>query len=342
MTMAAISVVLLASVLLPLNMVSQVRAGSTLARIRAAKSLSCGIVTEEPEYSMADAHGNRSAFDIDLCKAVAVAVLGPNARFTVKPFRDEASSLLALKTGQIDLLATGSPYIRNNNGSFGFGRPIFYDYQGFLVNKTMGINSPRDLAGKKVCFLIGTEIENQVSAYMRRQKISYIPGPFSEEGEMEAAFLTGNCTAITADVSQLAFERIAFGERSKHLEILPDVIAKDPLAPAYRLDDPQWAAIVDWLMQALIQAEESGVTRANLPEMKKSDDLAVRRLLGNQRGYGQFLALDDDWASWTIEAIGNFGEIYERDLGSGSAMKLDRGLNNLWTHGGLMYANPLR
>jgi general L-amino acid transport system substrate-binding protein len=240
-------------------------AGTTLDKIKAAGSLTCGINTEEPEYSTQDAHGNHGAFDLDICKAVAVAVLGTNAKFTVKPYRDEQDALTALKSGEIALLATGSPnYINTTNAGLGFSRPVFYDYQGFLVNKTMGIRSPKDLAGKKICFLGGTEIEAQIQGYMKREKIDWLPFPFQEEGEMEAAFITHNCAAITADVSQLAYERIAFKSMARDFEILPDVVAKDPLAPTYRLDDLQWAAIVNWTVESLIQAEESGVTQANI------------------------------------------------------------------------------
>jgi general L-amino acid transport system substrate-binding protein len=318
-------------------------AGSTLDKIKAAGSLPCGINTEQPEYSTQDAHGNHGAFDLDICKAVAVAVLGPNAKFTVKPFRDEQEALQALKAGEIALLATGSSnYMNTTNAGFGFARPIFYDYQGFLVNKTMGIRSPKDLAGKKICFLGGTEIEIQLQGYMKREKIDWLPFSFQEEGEMEAAFITRNCAAITADASQLAYERIAFKDLARDFEILPDVVAKDPLAPTYRLDDPQWAAIVDWTVEALIQAEESGATQANLAEMKKSGDPVIQRLLGVQHGYGQYLLLDDAWAARVIEAVGNYGEIFERDLGAQSVMKLPRGPNGLWTQGGLMYALPVR
>jgi general L-amino acid transport system substrate-binding protein len=318
-------------------------AGATLDRIRTAGSLPCGINIEEPEYSTQDAHGNHVVLDMDICKAVAVAVLGPNAKFTVKQFRDEQDALKGLKSGEIALLATGSPnYLNTANSGFGFARPIFYDYQAFFVNKTMGIASPKDLAGKKICFLGGTEIEMQLTSYMQREKIKWLPFPFQEEGEMEAALVTRNCAAVTADVSQLAYERLGFKGVAKDFEILPDVIAKDPLAPAYILDDPLWATIVNWTVEALIQAEESGVTQANLAEMKKSDDEVVRRLVGVHRGYGQYVGLDDAWAARVIEAVGNYGEMFERDLGSRSVMKLPRGANNLWTQGGLMYALPIR
>ncbi len=342
--MGRISTLVLFSVAgLALGTTATASTGTTLDRIRTAGSLACGINTEEPEYSTQDAHGNHGAFDQDICKAVAVAVLGPNARFTIKPFRDEQDALKALRSGEIALLATGSPnYINTTNAGFGFARPVFYDYQGFLVNKTMGIRAPRDLAGKKICFLGGTEIEMQIQGYMKREKIEWLPFSFQEEGEMEAAFITRNCAAITADVSQLAYERIAFKTMARDFEILPDVVAKDPLAPAYRLDDAQWAAIVNWTVEALIQAEESGVTQANVAAMKKSDDPVIQRLLGAQRGYGQYLGLDDAWAAHVIEAVGSYGEIFDRDLGPGSVMSLARGPNNLWAQGGLMYALPLR
>jgi general L-amino acid transport system substrate-binding protein len=341
--MSRISVLLLSFAWFVVATTATAHAGTTLDRIKAAGSLPCGINTEEPEYSTQDAHGNHSAFDLDICKAVAVAVLGPNAKFTAVPFRDEQDALKALKSGEIALLATASPNLINTaDAALGFARPVFYDYQGFLVNKTMGITSPRDLAGKKICFLGGTEIEAEVSGYMKRENIKWLPFPFQEEGEMEAAFITRNCAAVTADVSQLAFERIAFKGMAKDFEILPDVIAKDPLAPTYRRDDPQWATIVNWTVEALIQAEESGITQANLAGMKKSDDPSIRRLLGTQRGYGQFIGLDDAWAARVIEAVGNYGETFERDLGSGSVMKLARGSNHLWTQGGLMYALPIR
>jgi len=342
--MARISRLLLLSIAcLPFANIAAARAGTTLDKIKAAGSLPCGIDTEEPEYSTEDAHGNHGAFDVDICKAVAVAALGPNAKVVIKSFRDEADSLNALKSGQIALLATGSSnYFNGTSAGFGFSRPVFYDYQGFLVNKTMGIQSPKDLAGKKVCFLAGTEIEIQLQGYMRREKIDWLPFSFQEEGEMEAAFMTRNCAAISADVSQLAYEQIAFRSRARDFAILPDVIAKDPLAATYRLDDPEWAAIVNWTVEALIQSEESGVTQANLVEMKKGDDPVIKRLLGSSRGYGQYLGLRDGWAADVIDAVGNYGEIFDRDLGPNSNMKLPRGPNNLWTHGGLMYALPVR
>ena len=314
----------------------------TLEKIRQAKSISCGVNFDEAEYSTSDAHGNRSRFDLDLCKAVATAVLGPEGKLVVVPYRDEADALAGLKSGEISVLATGTPTFINTTSGFAFSRPVFYDYMGFLVNNTMDIHTPKDFAGKKVCFLGGTEIEVQLQGYMQREGIKWLPFPFQEEGEMEAALVTRNCAAVVADVSQLGYERIAFKGASKYFVIMPEIVASDPLALTSLASDPQWATIVDWTFEALLQAEQSGVTQANVAAMKKSDDPVTQRLLGTQRGYGQYLGLDDAWAARTIEAVGNYGEMYERDLGSGSVMKLPRGANNLSTHGGLMLALPVR
>jgi general L-amino acid transport system substrate-binding protein len=322
---------------------SVISAGPTLSRIRAANTLNCGVDFEEAEYSNSDSHGNHSAFDLELCKAIAVAVLGSHAVTKIVSYRDEADALTGLQSGAIAVLATGSINYNNTaNHHFGFSRPALYDYQGFIVEKASNIHSTADLANKKVCFLLGGEGEIEIHAYMDRQKIKWLPFPFSEEGEMEAALITHNCDTISADVTQLAYERIAFRNMASSYEILPDVVAKDPLAPTYRLDDPQWANIVNWVVNALILAEESGIKRANLPEMKHSEDPAIMRLLGTQHGWGQYLGLDDAWAARVIEAVGNYGELYDRTLGPPSVMRLPRGVNSLWSHGGLLYADPIR
>ena len=315
----------------------------TLAHIRTAGTLACGVDFEEAEYSTRDAHGNHSAFDLDLCKAIAVAVLGPAAKFKIVPYRDEAGALAGLQSGEIAVLATGSVnYMNTAAHPFGFTSPVFHDSQAFLVSRASNIHSSKDLAGKKICFLGGTEIETQIQGYMQRRQIAWLPFPFQEEGEMEAAFITHNCDAVTADLSQLAYERIAFRSMAREFIILPEVIAKDPLAPVFRTDDPQWAAIVRWVVQSLIQAEESGVTQANVPEMLHSTDPVIQRLLGTQRGYSQYLGLDDAWAANVLQAVGNYGELFERTLGSHSLMHLDRGQDNLWSQGGLLIADPVR
>ena len=312
---------------------------TTLARIHSANELHCGLNSEQAEYSNLDAHGNHAAFDVDLCKAVAVAILGPGAHFTMVPFPDENDSLTALRSGKIDLLSTATPSLANHAGAtVAFGRPVLFDFQSFMVNRALNIKTPRDLAGKKVCFLVETNIEVNLQAYMQRQQIAFIPFPFQEEGEMEAAFITGNCAAISADVTQLAYERVSFRKMAANFEILPDVIAKDPLVPATRADDPALQAIVSAVADALIEAEELGLTQSNLEEKKKRPDTAIQRFLGVTGGTGKPLGLDDTWAARTIQAVGNYGEVFDRDLGPRSPLHLDRGPNRLWTNGGLLIA----
>jgi general L-amino acid transport system substrate-binding protein len=332
------------SLLLLALLVSQARAltGPTLARVRSAQQLSCGVNIEEPEYSLDDAHGNHSKFDNELCQAVAVSVLGSGAKYVIHTYRYEADALKALQKGEIDLVATGSPYLDNDNGSFVFGRPIFYDTQGILLNRALGVRSAKDLEGKKICFLVGTEIERQLTAYMDRNRVHFIPGPFSEEGEMEVALVSTTCSAVSADVSQLAYERTNFKSLAKDFVILPDVVANDPLAPVTLPGDAQWSAIVNWSLQALVLAEEEGVTARNVDEKKQGGDLLTQRLLGVNRGWGQFLGLDDEWAAREIRAVGNYGELFDRTLGAASPMRLERGANRLWNEGGLLLPEPIR
>ena len=316
-------------------------AGTVLDKTRAAHSLTCGVIKEEEDYSRDEDHGNRAAFDIDICKAVAVAALGPNAAFTVKVYPDEPAGVAALTKGEVDLLPSASPTLRHEVvDDLGFSRPTFYDAQGFLVLTSSGIRSARDLAGKKVCFLTGSEAEPGLHAFADHEHLSYIWYPFSEAGEMEAAFFTGNCMAVTSDVSQLANMRAIDPRRSGEFTLLPDRIRKDPLAAAYRLTDPQFGAVVNWTVEALIEAEELGVTRANIGQMKTSADPDVQTLLGRPLATGKLLGLDTHWSMHVIEATGNYGEIYERDLGSGSPLRIERGENRLWTKGGLMFALP--
>ena len=317
-------------------------AQATLAKVRAAGHLACGINREEPEYSNLDAHGNRALFDIDLCKATAVAILGPGARFDVTAFPDEVTSLKALEGGTVDLVATATPSLTNVT-TFGlnFGRVMLFDYQGLMVNGTMGVHTIADLAGRKICYLTETSIELNLNNAMALRRITFNQFPFQEEGEMEAAFLTNNCAAISADSTQLAYERIAFRAKGLDYAILPDVLAKDPLASASRNSDPQWSALITSVGELLLQAEESGITAANVDSRTSDPDPVTSHLLGVSPGLGKPLALDDQWGRRTLRAVGNYGEIFARDLGPSTPMRLVRGSNRLWTDGGLMIAGPL-
>jgi general L-amino acid transport system substrate-binding protein len=323
-----------------------VHAESALDRVRAAHSLTCGVIQEEEDYSHAEDHGNRAAFDLDMCKAVAVAVLGKGAAFTVKVFPAEEDGVDALRRGAVELLASASPTLRNETvEGLGFTRPTFYDGEGLMILNDAAIRSPldltgKDLAGKKVCFVIESRTETGLRDYAAREHISYIWYPFSEAGEMEAAFFTGNCAALAGDVSQLANTRAIDPKRAHDFTILPQILREDPLAVAYRQGDPRFAAVVNAVVDTLIEAEELGLTRANAgsASMAASPEFAVQALLGRPLGTGTLLGLDRYWARNVIEATGNYGEIFARDLGLGSPLRLERGENRLWTEGGLMYA----
>ncbi len=262
-------------------------AESALDRIRAAHSLTCGVIQEEEDYSHAEDHGNRAAFDLDMCKAVAVAVLGKGAAFTIKVFPAEQDGVDALRRGAVELLASASPTERNETvEGLGFTRPTFYDGEGLMILNNAAIHLPLDLAGKKICFVIESRSETGLRDYAARAHISYIWYPFSEAGEMEAAFFTGNCDALAGDVSQLANTRAIDPKRAHDFTILPQILREDPLAAAYRQGDPRFAAVVNAVVDALIEAEELGVTRANAgsASMAASPEFAVQALLGRPLG----------------------------------------------------------
>jgi general L-amino acid transport system substrate-binding protein len=316
---------------------------TTLARVRAAGVLRCGIDQEEAEYTTSDDHGNREAFDADLCRAVAVAVLGKDARVQATRFPDDQTAMTALKKGDLDLAATLPDDFSHAVGThLEFTRPVLWDGVGFLLPDGSKVEHAWQLSGKKICFLAETAVEEAVRAWFVREHLNFIPFPFQEEGEMQAAFATGNCGALAGEATRLAETHMAFEHRGHHQRLLPERISADPLAAAVREDDPQWAAIVRWVMEVLVAAEESGVTKANVEAMRKraDSDPALRFLLGGSREIGSALGLDNDWVARVIAATGNYAEIYERDIGSGSPLKLPRGENNLREHGGVMMALP--
>ena len=318
---------------------------SILARVRAAGVLRCGIDAEEAEYTTSDDHGNREAFDADLCRAVAVAVLGRDAPTRVTHYPDDRAAMQGINAGDVEMVATLSDDFTHTVGThLRFTQPVLWDGVGFLVLAQTPAMRARQLSGKKICFLAETTVEESVRAWFAREHLEFVAFPFQEEGEMQAAFATGNCGALAGDRTRLAETRAEFTRRGRLTRLLPETISHDPLAASVREDDPQWATIVNWVMEALIQAEESGVTQANVNarRARADSDPVLRFLLGGSREVGGALGLDDDWAARVIAATGNYGEIYERDLGSGSAMKLPRGENNLRAHGGAITALPFK
>ena len=310
-----------------------------LDRIRAAHAMACGVSKEEEDYSRAEDHGNRAAFDIDLCKAVAVAVLGPGAQLVVKSFPDEPTAVRALRTGEIDMLATASATVENTVADLVFTRPVFYDGQGLLTLNQPNFHSPLDMAGKKICFLTGSDAEEGLHRYAAEHRITYVWYPFSEAGEMEAAFFTGNCDAISSDVTQLANIRTIDTRRANDFKVLPQLMRRDPLAIATLGSDVRFAAIVRWTLETLIVAEEKGVTMSSAKTPQASASPEIQNLLGQRFGTGAALGLDPHWGANVLAAVGNYGEIFDRDLGAHSPLGLDRGENKLSTDGGLIYGD---
>jgi general L-amino acid transport system substrate-binding protein len=318
-------------------------ADSILAKVKASGTLTCGVVREEEDYSRDEVHGNRAAFDFDICKAISTAVNGKNGKALLKPFADESTAIQGLRDGKVQIVATATPSLTNTIGlGIEFSPVLLFDGQGFMVLKKSGITTPQDLAGKKVCFIDGTSNFDNLTAYAAREHVALISFPFEEDGEMEAAMYTANCAAMTSDVTRLANTRARYNVRAKEFEILPQTISQDPLAVAYMSGDREWSAVVNSTVSALIQAEDSGITAANV-EQKRSEttDPAVPYYFGPKSSTGSLLHLDPDWAVRVIEAVGNYGEMYERDLGSGSPLQLARGHNALWDHGGILYAPPI-
>jgi len=315
----------------------------TLARVRAAGVLRCGIDAEEAEYTTSDDHGNRSAFDADLCHAVAVAVLGSDAHIQVINYPDDRTAMKGLIEGEVDLIPSLTDDFTHAVGThLRFTRPVLWDGVGYLILAGTPTMHARQLSGKKICFLAETTVEDSVRAWFAREHLNFVPFPFQEEGEMQAAFATGNCGALAGDRTRLAETRAALAQRGHPTRLLPETISQDPLAAAVLDDDSQWAAIVNWGIEALVQAEESGVTQANVKAMRAhaDSDPVLRFLLGASREIGPALGLEADWVVRVIAATGNYGEIYERDLGGNSPMKLPRGENHLRQHGGAMMALP--
>jgi general L-amino acid transport system substrate-binding protein len=316
---------------------------ATLDHIRQIKTLRCGINQETPEYSTSDDHGPRQAFDADICKAVAVAILGPNARTTIVSYPDDVAAMAALRAGKVDLLPTLTLDFKHSaNTGIAFSPPLLYDGVGFLVSLSAGLTHAADLSGSKVCFLAETEVEAALRAWFAKQHLTFVPFPFQEEGEMEAAFTTGNCTALAGDLTRLAATRVGFGPLASRYTLLPEQISKDPLAAASRSDDPALANIVRWTIEVLLQAEESGLMLHTIAAAPTNSDPTVAFLTGKTREIGARLGLDNAWATRVIAAVGNYGEIYDRDLGAQSPLKLPRALNRLYTQSGLMYPLPLK
>jgi len=293
-------------------------------------------------FGMPDEKGVWKGLDVDTAKAVAVAVFGDASKIKYVPLTAQ-QRFTALQSGEIDLLTRNATRTLSRETQLGlnFVTVNYYDGQGFLVPKKLGVKSAKDLGGATVCVLPGTTTEQNAADFFRTNKMEWTPVVIESTSELAKTFFAGRCDVLTSDASQLAGSR-AIAPNPKDYVILPEIISKEPLAPAVRHGDDQWRDIVDFSMLAMINAEELGITSKNVDEMLKSTDPAVQRFLGVIEGNGTALGLNENWAYNIIKQVGNYGEVFERNVGVNTTLGLERGLNALWTNGGLMYSPPFK
>ena len=316
--------------------------GPTLSAVRQRDAVNCGAHPGAPGFGLTDSQGVYRGLDADTCRAVAAAVLGDANKVRWVVLSSQAR-LPALQSGQVDLLARTTTWTQTRDTANGlnFTTVNFYDGQGFLVRRSLNVGRARELEGATICVTSGTTNELNLADWARAQGVRIQPLVFDQNDETRHAYAAGRCDAFSTDASQLAGIRSALPRPDEHV-VLPDIISKEPLAPAVRHGDDQWLDIVRWTVFALVEAEELGVTQANAEGMLSSPNPAIRRLLGASGDHGPLMGLDRRWAYNAVRTVGNYGEVFERNLGEGSPIKLPRGLNDLWTRGGLMYAPPIR
>jgi general L-amino acid transport system substrate-binding protein len=322
--------------------VATAQAGATLDAVKEKGFVQCGVNTGLPGFSNADDAGEWTGLDVDLCRAVASAVLGDatKAKFTPLTAKER---LTALQSGEIDLLCRNTTWTLTRDSALGlhFAGVNYYDGQGFLIGKALGIKSAKELNGASICMLSGTTTELNVADYFRTNGMEYRPVVFDTGDLTIKAFEAGRCDVLTSDQSQLYGLRIKLAKPAEAV-VLPEVISKEPLGPVVRQGDDEWFNIVRWTLFAQVNAEELGVTSSNVDEMRSTANPGVRRLLGVEGDKGKGLGLSNDWAYTLIKQVGNYGEIFERNVGQQTPLKIERGLNALWTQGGLQYAPPVR
>jgi general L-amino acid transport system substrate-binding protein len=317
--------------------------GPTLNAVRARGMVNCGVSTGVAGFSLADSHGNYTGLDTDICRAVSAAVFGTPDKVKFVPLNTQ-QRFTALQSGSIDLLSRDTTWTLQREATLGilFAPPVFYDGQGFMVSKKLGIKSVKQLSGATICLQPGTSTELNLTDYFRANRMTFKPLVIDNFDQIQSAFYAGRCDAYTTDTSGLAASRVTKAPNPDDYVILPETVSKEPLAPAVRQGDDQWFDIVRWTVFALIEGEEKGVNSQNVDAMLKSEDPEVQRLLGVVPGVGAALGLDDKWAYNMLKSVGNYGQVFDRNVGKGSPLKLDRGLNELWTAGGLVYSPPLQ
>ena len=317
-------------------------AQATLDAVKKRGQVICGVSQSLPGFANPDAQGNWAGFDVDMCRAVSTAIFADPKRVKFVPTTAK-ERFTALQSGEVDFLARNTTWTMSRDTQLGFDFVgiNFYDGQGFMVRKDLKVTSAKQLAGAAVCTQTGTTTELNVADYFRSNKMQYKVVAFEKNDEVLAAYDSGRCDVFTTDRSGLAADRTKLKDPNAHI-ILPDVISKEPLGPLVRHGDANWGDVIRWAFFAMVNAEELGVTAANVDQMKGSPNPEIKRLLGTEGDFGKMLGLDNAWAYNIIKMVGNYGESYERNVGTKTPIGLERGVNDLWTRGGLQYAPPIR
>jgi general L-amino acid transport system substrate-binding protein len=314
----------------------------TLKKVIDRGALICGVTQGLPGFSNPDDKGTWTGFDVDFCRALASAIFNDPTKVRFSPLSAK-DRFTALQSGEIDILSRVTTWTLSRDVSMGlnFAAVTYYDGQGFLIRKSLKVNSALELNGASICTQTGTTSELNLSDFFRTHKIKYELVAFATADEVVKAYDTGRCDVFSTDVSQLYAERLKLSAPNDHM-ILPEIISKEPLAPVVRHGDDQWLDIARWTHFAMVNAEELGVSAKNINDALKSDRPDVMRLVGSEGNFGEQLGLSKSWAERIVRHVGNYGEVFERNLGSGSRLQIARGLNNLWTKGGIQYAPPIR
>jgi general L-amino acid transport system substrate-binding protein len=325
-----------------LMMVAQGASAQTLKAVKDRGMLNCGSNGTLAGFGLPDAQGHWTGLDVDVCRAIAAAVLGDATKVKFTPLTAK-DRFTALQSGEVDVLVRNTTWTSSRDTTLGlnFTGVDYYDGQGFIVHKSLKVNSALELNGASVCVQQGTTTELNLADYFRAHKMQLKSVTFNTADEAIKAYDAGRCDSYTTDASGLAAERLRMSNPDDNV-ILPEIISKEPLGPAVRHGDDQWFDVVKWVLFAMMNGEELGLTQKNIDQHMADAAPAIKRFVGTEGNYGEQLGLSKDWAVQIIKQVGNYGEVFERNVGQGSPLKLARGLNRLWTQGGIQYAPPIR
>ncbi|MGH2339910.1 amino acid ABC transporter substrate-binding protein [Segnochrobactraceae bacterium EtOH-i3] len=314
----------------------------TLEDVKAKGFVQCGVNTGLPGFAAPDDKGNWSGFDIDYCRAYAAAIFNDPTKVKFTPLSAK-ERFTALQSGEIDVLVRNTTWTMSRDTQFGlmFTGVNYYDGQGFMVRKSLNITSAMELSGASICVQTGTTTELNLADFFRAKNMDYKPVVFEKLEEVNSAYDSGRCDALTTDASGLYSTRLKLANPDEHV-VLPEIISKEPLGPVVRQGDDKWFSLIKWVGFALVDAEEFGITSKNVDEMLGSTNPDIKRFLGVDGDYGAAVGVSKDWTVQILKGVGNYGEIFERNIGTGSPLGIARGENALWTNGGLQYAPPVR